>query len=653
MASSAQDMTQIVIDPELEMDGEDAVEFGIFKDKDEEQEALSELAMWLDQELNRATASRYDQERVWVESLRMYEGVSKYRTRNTPIENAPNLEVGLGAIASDAIYAQIINLIFNVSPLITVREIGTKGKYKQHVKALQRFMETICDNQPDLREAAENALLDDVQLGTGIYYTRWSEKRKKTQVDTVTKFGPLVKAVPVEDFFVPGGAYSDLQETRWVSMRVWLTKHELKLRERDLGWNLESAQQSATIDRVRQARERLGRQTSWSHRKAASDPQGGDMYEIHHVWCLYDIDGDGIDEDLLVTYDRIGKCVLKWRFNPYDKRPFSVMRYQLRAFLFYGLGVVDMIRPYQEGATELYNHWVTNSMLANARFWVGKHGAVPKNQLRIWPNRFLPVSDPQNDLNAIPLADTYPSAPAALQTTISFAERRSGINDLTAPRPSSVLGSRTPGITALSMLQKANERFGPAFDGARLATADAARQKVYRYQERILAADGIAEEQIRRMLGDEDAELVLELLNDKDFDASVLIQLTASSANTNRETERQNSLLLLQTLLGYYERVLQLAQVVATPGMPPVVVETGKKVINAASEIVERTLRTFDQIRDPEAFIVNIEKELGEQLQGMPPQGMAGLEQALQQQQEEATGGIPGAPGAAATPFMG
>ena len=637
---------QIEEHPNLEADDVEALELKLFDNEDEMREAVAQLGNWLTEEVERSEMARLALERAWQESLRMYEGTNRFRRKGQPIENAPNLEITLGAIATDAIYAQILNLIFNVQPIITIRETAEDGLLKEHVKALQRFTNIISTSELNLRGAADNAVLDDVKLGTGVYYIVWQKRVKKTQVETVTKAGPEVKAVPVEDFYVPGGAYEEIENERWVGMRMWLTQHELNIRERDLGWDIEGVQASGVLDRTRQMRERLGRTSGFSQRKAAGTPEGGEVFEIFDIYCLYDIDGDGIDEDLLVTWDRTSKNVLRWRFNPYDKRPFEAMRYQLREFLFYGLGVVEMLAPYQEGASQLYNHWVTNAMLANARFWVGKHGAVPKNQLRIWPNRFLPVSDPRNDIQAITMADTYPSMPQALATTVSFAERRSGINDLTAPRPSAVLGSRTPGITALSMLQKANERFGPAFDAARLATAGAARQGLMRYQERLLAQDLETEQHIIDLMGPDRAQLVIELLRNPEFENAVDVQLTASSASTNRETDRQNSLLILQTMLGYYERVLQLSQVMSTPGVPPMVVETGQKVVSAASELVERTLRTFDQVRDPAEFVIRMDEQLDAALPNLPQAGLQGLATLLDQADQEAAAGglLPGNP---------
>jgi hypothetical protein len=605
------------------------------------QEALNNLALWLHEEINRAKMTRGEVEDSWEENMRMYEGIPKMRERNTPIENAPNLEVPLGAIACDAIYAQIVNLIFNVSPVVTVSPTDETGALNDAAKALQRLADVLANSQIGLRPAANNSILDDVKLGTGVYYIRWRQRVKVTTAREVTEHGPHVRALPIEDFFVPGGAYDNIQELRWVAMRTWLTHGELRIRALDQGWDIEGVQSAGNVDRVRQARERIGRHSGDADRKASDDAGGGDIYEVFDIYILFDINGDGKEEDLLVTFDFTGRHILKWRFNPYTRRPFEVMRYQNRSFTFYGLGVIEMLRTFQEGATEVWNHWVLNSMLANARFWAAKHGALG-NTTRFYPNKVVQMSDPKNDIAAIQMADVYPSGPAALNQVINFAERRSGINDLTAPRPSAVLGSRTPGITALSMLQKSNERFGPAFDSARVATAGAVKQALFRIQERLMAADPDAEQYVINLLDEEAGRAAIEALRDENFDNSYDIELTASSARVNREVERQNSLTLLQTLMSYYEKVLMLTQVAATPQLPPPVKEVAMQIAEKMGEIVDRTIRTFDQIKDPAAFVITVTEELDQLAVAADP-----LQQLLASIPQGGEGGGEPEPGAA------
>ncbi len=87
-------------------------------------EGRERFRAYVDRELEDAISARQPQEAVWRDDMRQYDGVPKNPVRNVPIENAPNIEVTLGAIATDAVYAQAVDLIFNVSPWVTARSVG-------------------------------------------------------------------------------------------------------------------------------------------------------------------------------------------------------------------------------------------------------------------------------------------------------------------------------------------------------------------------------------------------------------------------------------------------------------------------------------------------------------------------------------------------
>lgn len=590
-------------------------------------ERLEVLEGWLRTEIEDALSARIEQERVWREALKLYEGVPKNPfAAVVGIEGAPTVVVTLAAIATDSIYAQATDLVFSVDPIITIRH--TRRGDPDDAKAMQEWANWVAANEAGLRPAWEDAGLDDVQLGTGVYYIPFVEAVKKTKVSRVAFRGPTIHALPVEDFLVPGGAKADLQTASWVAARFWLSSGELAERAARHGWDIRPVQQAGGVNWVRHRRESLGHTSNAGERLA-------DIFEIWDIYAYFDIDDDGLDEDLYIVWDRTSGKVLKLTYNPYDHRPFAAMRYQRRAHLFYGMGVPEMIRPFQEEATHIHQNRVLNMILANARIWKAKTGAVPEN-LHLWPNRVIELDDPTS-LQPEQMGDIYASSAQAEAITISLAERRVGVNEMSLPRPSQVLGSRTPGITALSLLQQVNRRFTPAFDGMRLGTAEAVRQCMYRYQERLLAGDTQAEDHIRDVLGVEAGDRVIRLLKSRDFDEAVMIEMTASSASVNRDADRQNAMLLVNILTQYYGGVLQMATIAANPQAPPQVRDVATRIAQAAGEVIERVIRTFDQVRDPETFIVQMEEAV-DGLGGLAPEGLLGLAGML---------GLPGGGGAA------
>lgn len=583
-------------------------------------------------EAEEAFSAKYHWEASARDCLRMYEGRPEQPIRDVPIPNAPNIEVPIGAIAADAIYAEAVDLIFQISPTVTARALDSK--WVKHAKALQRFINWGIENEWNLRAAVTHALCDDTQLGTGIYYIPWIDHVRRSLTGTVVqRSGPRIRAFAPENFLTPGAAPESLQDTRWIAGRFFYTPAELSVRAKYLDWDIEGAKACSYGNALRDLRERFGR-------TRRTGEESRHLVEVLEGYISYDIDNDGIPEDLLVTMDRVGRKVFACRLDPFDRcRPYESMVYQPRPHLFFGIGLLEMLREIERSATEIHNQRVLNMLLANCRIYARKEGTGSDTE-EMWPGKQIYLADPKNDLVAIPMADVYTSAIQAETTLAQYAERRTGVGDLGQGR-SSALGSRTPGITALSAIQSVNKRFTPAFDAMRIATARAVRQCLYRYQERVLAGDVEVERRVMRILGATDGPLVIELLRQTDFDDGVLVELTASSATINRESDRQNAIMLLNVLGQYYRQIIELMTMLANPAVPPQLQAVGMKILDASSEAVDRTIRTFDQVRDPESFIIRASDVMQESGAGNVIEAGVGQLVSMLAQQAQQGGGQP------------
>lgn len=600
-------------------------------------------------ELEDALAMRKPMEAVWRDCLRMYEGVPREPIKDYPVLNAPNIELTLSAIAADALYSQIVDLIFATTPLCTVQPVPKSDEDQELVdsaKALQRFLNWGAANEAKIKDAMMEGSLDFVQLGTKVYYVPWVERQKKTKTSKVLSAHPVVRSWPIEDFIVPSGACGDVQEMPWIAFRYWPTLERLKQEALSNKWNMgpieDRIKSCASRDWVNQRREVLGKQAQGAKIK-------GKMFEIYKFHGFFDIDADGVEEELYWVFDRTAKQILHVSYDSYDYRPCSAGQYQKRAHMFWGLGAVEMIKPYQEGATNFYNYWILNSLQANTKDFFAKDGVLPDNWKR-YPGKVTQITgDPMTDIREVQVHSTDASLPNALSISVSFAERRVGVNEMNTPRPSQVLGSRTPGITAMTLLQQVNKRFTPVFETAKGAVVDAMKQWVYRYQEQILANQQQVKDHIVDVLGIDDGMRVVALLSRSDFDEAVQMELTASSASLNRESDRQNSIVLMNIMFQYYQRCIELTTLVSNPQIPQPVRDVAVKIATASGELLDRTLRTFDSLRDPGAFILDFEEQLNQNVQGVAGPELLQLIQLLSQGGaggEAALGGnLLGAPG--------
>jgi len=563
---------------------------------------LGALHEWLYNEIEDALAARKRLDAIWRECLKMYNGVPRLDTRDIPIPNAPNIEVTIGAIAADTIYAQAIDLIFNISPLVTVRP---KPKFKgddetvKDAKALQVFVNHIAaSTESNLRPALETAILDDVQLGTGELYIPWVEKTKKTRTAKVQNVGPRFYSVPPEDIIIPSGAYDDHQTASLFGLRFYYTMQEIVDFARTNRWNIDGIQPLHSKNWVRSTRETLGKQQDMLNRR-------GTVIDLTLCYAYFDIDNDGYDEDLLVVWNHSGRVILDINYNPTDRRPAESMVYQRIAHLYYGLGVLQMMAPFEEKLSDVHNYATLNILLANSRMWAGKEGVIPES-FKAWPGKFIPISE-KGDLEGLQMADVYNSIWQDQMITMQLANQRVGINDVSRPQE---IPGRTPGITAMTFMQNVSRRFTPAFDSMKNCAAAALRQACYRYSERIKAGDNRAMQSIMDILGYEDGNRVINILRRDSFDEHVDMEMTAASASINKEQDRQNAIMLTNILGQYYQRTIELIMLASNPQTPPEVAQVARKVASSAGEIIDRTIRTFDQVRDPGTFIIEIEDEL-------------------------------------------
>jgi len=571
-------------------------------------ERRQRLARLLQTEITEARSARFEQERRWKENGRQYEGIPRIAVKNHPIEAAPNVEMNISGIVVDTIYAQTLDILWGTEPIIRVRPSGTHSDYEDVSTDIQYMANRLATEEMGLHTAATHTILDCIKHGTGIYYIPWTERVRVTDIARITHRMPRVYSPCLEDVLTPGGAETFDEWLPWFGIRQWLNGTQLQLRRDAYGWDIFGAQTSSSTGYSRTAREALGNTRSGTQRISR-------LYDCTLIFGQFDVDGDGIERDLLLYYNEAGNKVMHATWNPYDTIPAEIMQYQLREHLIHGIGVVEMCSQFQESATIIMNEFMANALLANNRAWAGPPGLVPGDTLHLRPGRYFGVTDAAA-IKEMRLADVYPGSLQALSLLQTMVERRTGVNEVSSPRPSSMLGNRTPGITAMTLMQAANRRFATAFDSIRNATGGAVRQGLWRYHERIRMGDAQVIEHIKTLFPQpERAGAVLEALRDPRFNDGLIVEMQASTATANAIQDRQDLIQVAGILGGYYDKALQMLTLGATEGIAEPVRAAAIKAANATSEILKRALGRFDQIRDAERFVLDLDEEIN----ALPP----------------------------------
>ena len=152
---------------------------------------------------------------------------------------------------------------------------------------------------------------------------------------------------------------------------------------------------------------------------------------------------------------------------------------------------------------------------------------------------------------------------------------------------------------------------------------------------------------IVQVMGVEDGQRIINVLNNPSFDEAMTIELTASNPSTNREADRQNAVMLTNVLERYYSQVMQLVMLAANPQTPAPVRDIAAKIAGKAEVMIDRVMRTFDQVRDPATFALDLETGMANLEEQMPQ-----IEQQMMQQQL-AAGMAEGGGGGGGGPLLG
>ena len=574
---------------------------------------LNKFSYWTCILLEDALSKRFWQDSQWKIALRQYEGIPSQTNQKRSYQANLVLEIPLGAKQCDTVVSAMVDLIFQANPPFTVRAPTDMDDTAFAFQLLVNKL--VVDKFVNYRNALDELINDTVQMGTGIAMPIFTEEVVKHATFKSIDQGPRCYCVPPEDFVVPGGSYTNVDSMSLMGYRTYYNEAELQELAAQHHWDVSQFKPAANVDWVRQRRMHVAMTDESIDKEIA-------LYEVYVLYGYYDIDGDGIAEDLYYVYDRTSRAIGYVSYAPYDSRPFVIARYQLRPHIFYGLGVMQMSSAFQAEVSEWHTFKSANAMLANTRVFAYRLGATGLGEeLVIGPNKSIGLANPKEDLVALQISDIYQSAMQYESQALLLSEERVGTNAL-GSMPISA-GKRVPAATAMSMMQQQNRRFAAPFNNIRIAAAELMTGCLLRLQEQYLKG-GEARRNclslILRAVGGKNTKLIEEMFamgsDNTDLRDQLTIEVTASSSSVNREADKQSAVQLVTLLGQYYDKLLQLGSVLANPQTPPELKQLATEIAKASSIAIERMVRTFDNVRDPDQLIPKLG---GEPKQNEPP----------------------------------
>jgi len=545
--------------------------------------------------------------------------------KNWPWPKASNVCVPIAAINTQGVSTFLKEAFAQRDPFWTVKSENSKDKEQiAQAAALTALLDRMSKSRYQLNLGPViDDILDEVSsLGTQPVKVVWLKdswvfKGKDAQgttrqVNKVVHDGPAIIMIPFEDF-ITRPFFTDVQQAPWVTHRVYLFEHQMRQRfqqgryEEPEGWNLDYI--TALPEHNKEQLERTG-----------IEPGETKMWEILESHVFWDVDNDGVPEDIILTYSPKG-LVYRREFNDLGVRPYVMPTYGKRAFQLYGIGVGWMAEHGQDEVDAHHNMRVDGAVLANLRMLVARKGCGIRPDEKLFAGKIWMVDDPQSDVHQLQFGEVYPSSLQAEAMAKDYTERWTAMNDYMQGFNDPMLKSRG-GIGISSFL---------AGQGGKIQTNRARYLitafseigqlvlfQLVRNKERVVL-DGLPEDEAARI------SAVLNM-NVEDIPTKFSFTVETTDLSETEANKRQALMTLTQLYTLYFKDITEAVIMAANPQMAQLpmgslIQEIALKHYTGASHMMEKILRYFDEL-DTGRYIPDY--RVIEQMQEMIAQKRAG-----------------------------
>lgn len=561
-------------------------------------EQETRLIDYLSYELDTAESERQGFIDKLVEEIEAYEAPAR-PTKNFPWRGAANMTVPIIGSSVDTTFPRLHSTVFGSSTYISIEE--WPAGLADHAKAWQDMLQWIMENELDIERVADSWIMEGVIHGTSVLKVTWERLEEVTRSydedgniiksdRRVIKNQPVLEHVALENFYIPFTARS-IQDADWCAHRIETTYGKLLTREENgLYKNVDRIIYNTQVDSTTYTRAR--------EEIEDTRPMPSDVYEIFEVWLRFDLDNNGRETPLLVTYHKGTRTLLRVQLHPYihKRKPFREFVYFPRHDRFYGMGLARQLMPLQEEISTIHNQRLDNSTIANTRMWKVVAGSRADHSFQGAAPGMKVLVDDLDELDAIPMGDVGQSTFQDETVALQYVQQRSGIADFTGGIDFGKGGGRQTATQTVAMMQEARTRFNWTLQQIRAAIADIAKLVTDLYQQ-FGSGD---QEKFELVLG-EKADLVLELLSggeslsDSPVSAVMALQVTASSASMNKAIEQQNLLALMQMMQGLTMQFeMPLIQLIMNPQTPQPLREYALEKIEGTRALMRRIMETSD-----------------------------------------------------------
>lgn len=582
--------------------------------KDPPKKDLHKLSQWLSDQLVQIERERSD----FMQRLLRYRSqwLDFVSTGMKPVwEGAHDVHIPYIFEKIKGMHSRIYQAILGIDPPFSLkpRDVVTEKQKYEKEQLLNYIVKDYANKGKGWEATIDKDILNFVSDGTGITKQSWERDVRKysdvredftgfkngveqfteveEQKEEVIFDGPILKTVNIEDFYIAGVNSESPDDADLVAERTFYTKSELiKLAQQNYFYK-EAIDKLLSSEPINQNQMNSLDWTTFKNQQRLlaginSEVTGHKVYEIFEAYCRWDIDNDGIDEELVVWYAKDSAQILRMtyleRACPGAIRPYTVKRFIDRPGSPFGIGLAEMLYGINNELDYIHNQRLDYGTLQNLPFGFirAASGSKPKD-IRLAPGTLYNLDNPREDVY-------FPNLNGG--TAYGFQEEAK-VTDY-GDKVTSLSGFNAGSTSAQGPLRTAT--------GAAALVAEVNANldiHIKRYQRGYKRNLSILDKQIQellplgtiiRMLGFDGKEILMQFENRKALRYQSDFELTANSVSSNKAIERDTANSLLQII----QNPLALQAGLVTP----------KNLYNVYRNFLQKT-----EIKDIDAYITRPE----------------------------------------------
>ena len=366
--------------------------------------------------------------------------------------------------------------------------------------------------------------------------------------------GPCVDLIDPTDLIVPVKGGNDINQLPYVMHRLWLSEDDLRRKALQGRFYADVVQE--LIDSGAPRGDQPTRDSNL-YRQSVDQTEGIEGYgpsnvrrtqwEVLECYRKYDIDGDGLDEDIIVWFSPHARGrLLGWDYldNVYahGRIPIRVGKFFPIPFRFYGLPFAEVVRGIQEEINAIHNQRVDYGTLQNLPFFFYRASAtMPPILQGLRPGEGIALDNPQSDVVMPKWQGDQAWGQQEEAVLMQHYERLSGLTDLSIGRQPNRVGATRTAAGTQTLLSESGLRFKGAMT--------AFQQFWMGIFSDILALDQeyLPPEKEFRVTGKRPT--AIKIKDRTEIRGQYDLKLTATNESMNRQRMREDSVAVLQALM--------------------------------------------------------------------------------------------------------